>query len=175
MSQSIFLRAAMLASCLLLAPPALAEAGARNMAVATRALGFMEPKLAGPTVVAIVYDSGDSASEADAREIARGLAVSAPAGVSFQPQLVPENGLGALGRVRVVFLAAGVSNPATVFAAASKARAVTLSFDLACVRVGRCVIGVRTAPKVEILVSRAARQASGIKFSQAFLMLVTEQ
>jgi hypothetical protein len=163
---------ALTAAC---AVPADAQSPGRNMAVAARALGFLEPRLSGPTPVAIVYDAGDSASEADAREIARGLAAAAPSGVSFQTQLVPASGLGAIGRARVVFLASGVSSQAAVFAVASKAHAVTVSFDLGCVNAGRCVIGVRTAPKVEILVSRAARQSSGVAFSQAFLMLVTEQ
>lgn len=155
--------------------PAQALGAGRNMAVAARALGFVEPKLSGPIGVAIVYDSASSASEADARELVRELTAAAPPGVTFQPVLVPQTGLAALGRARVVFLASGVDNQAGVFAAASKAHAVTVSFDLGCVGAGRCVLGVRTAPKVEIIVSRAARQASGVAFSQAFLMLVTEK
>jgi hypothetical protein len=175
MSHHLCLRAATVALTLVGAAPAVAETVNRNLAVAARALGFLEPKLSGPTNVAIVYDAGDEASASDAREIARALPGLAPKGASFQTQLVPQTGLGAIAKARVVFLAVRVSNQAAIFAAASKVHAVTLSFDLGCVTGGRCVIGVRAAPKVEILVSRAARQASGVAFSQAFLMLVTER
>ena len=153
----------------------MAETSPRNIAVATRAVGFMEPKLAGPTPVAVVYAGGDGASEADASQIARALSSASVSGVTFKPQLVPSSDLAAIGRAKVVFVAARTPNQAAVFGAASKARAVTISFDMGCVAAGHCIVGVRTSPKVEIVVSRAALQASGIRFSQDFLMLVTEQ
>ena len=164
-----------MAAALLCAGPAMAEPNARDLAVATRAIGFLEPKLSGPTVVAVVYGAGDGASEADANAIAHGLSAASLGGVSFKPQLVASTDLAAIARARVVFVAAKTPNRAAVFGASSKAHAVTISFDMGCVDAGQCVVGVSTEPKVAIVVSRAARQASEVKFSQAFLMLVTEQ
>lgn len=135
----------------------------------------MEPKLSGATPVAVVHAAGDAASEADASQIARALSAASVNGISFKPQLVASNDLGAIARSRVVFIAARTPNQAAIFNASSKAHAVTISFDMGCVDTGHCVVGVRTSPKVEIVVSRAARQASDVRFSQAFLMLVTEQ
>jgi hypothetical protein len=163
------------AASLMATSVALAETNPRNIAVATRAVGFMVPKLAGVTPVAVVHAAGDSASEADANQIARALSSASVNGLIFKPQLVASNDLGAISRVKVVFVASRTPNQAAVFNAASKAHAVTISFDMGCVAAGHCIVGVRTSPKVEIVVSRAARQASGINFSQAFLMLVTEQ
>jgi hypothetical protein len=42
------------------------------------------------------------------------------------------------------------------------------------VRDGTCAIGVRSHPRVEILVNHAAAEASGIRFSTSFRMLITE-
>lgn len=153
----------------------IAETNPRDIAVATRAIGFMEPKLAGATTVAVVHAAGDAASEADAGQMVRALSSASVNGITFKPQLVASNDLGAIGRSRVVFVASRTPNQAAIFAAASKAHAVTISFDMACVAAGHCVVGVRTSPKVEIIVNRTARQASDVRFSQAFLMLVTEQ
>jgi hypothetical protein len=45
---------------------------------------------------------------------------------------------------------------------------------MGCVRSGRCVVGVSTSPRVEIVVSRAAAKAAGVSFSQAFRVMIRE-
>lgn len=158
-----------------LLPPAsaLAETSAKDMAVASRALGFLEPRLSGTTPVTIFYEAGDGASEADARAIRSGIANGN--GATFQSRLASSSDIGALAGAKVVFLAAGIRNQPAIFAAAARQRALTISSDMGCVKAGRCVIGVRAQPAVEIIVSRAAREASNVNFSRAFLMLVKEQ
>jgi len=49
-----------------------------------------------------------------------------------------------------------------------------LTTDLAQVRGGACAIGIRSGPRVEILVNHAAAESSGVSFSTAFRMLITE-
>jgi hypothetical protein len=60
-------------------------------------------------------------------------------------------------------------------AAVSAAKmAPCITTDLAQVRDGACVMGIRSTPKVEIMVNRAAATNTGIKFAGVFRMLITE-
>jgi hypothetical protein len=110
-----------------------AETSVKDLAVVTRALGFLEPRLAGAISVAIVYADGDEASIADARQIRMGFASSAIKGVGFQPRLVAASDTAALAGARVIFLATGAGHQAAIAAAAVKAHAVTVSSNMACV------------------------------------------
>lgn len=146
----------------------------KDLAILSRALGFMEPRLAGTVPTAIVYESGDAASEADAKFIKTGLANAGLKNVQLVARLTSSKDIGGIAGSKVVVVAAGVGNQSAIFAAAAKQGAVTISSDMGCVAAGHCVIGARSTPKVEIVVSKAARQASRVGFSQAFLMLVRE-
>ncbi len=148
---------------------ACAATSAKDVAVAVRALGFSEPRLTPAAEIVILYEAGDEASEADAKAIRGG--VSGRGAV----RLAPSSELSSISGARVVFLAAGVRNQPAIFAAASRQRAVTISSDMNCVKEAHCVIGVKAQPTVQIVVSRSAREASNVRFSQAFLMLVREQ
>jgi hypothetical protein len=46
--------------------------------------------------------------------------------------------------------------------------------DLNQVRDGVCLMGVRSSPKVQIVVNRAAANASGITFATVFRVMITE-
>jgi hypothetical protein len=49
-----------------------------------------------------------------------------------------------------------------------------LTGDADLVRAGRCVLSVRSEPKVEIIVSPAAAASVEVSFAQAFLMMVKQ-
>jgi hypothetical protein len=49
-----------------------------------------------------------------------------------------------------------------------------ITTDLAKVKSGSCAIGVRSQPKIEILVNRNAATGSDLKFSAVFRMMITE-
>lgn len=51
---------------------------------------------------------------------------------------------------------------------------LTIGSDPACVRAAKCLAAVTSGGRIEILVSRAARAASGLRFKSTFLMLVKE-
>ena len=51
---------------------------------------------------------------------------------------------------------------------------VVISSDLVCVRSAKCTVGIATAPRVEVVVSFEEAHSSGIQFSEAFRMMVTE-
>jgi len=77
--------------------------------------------------------------------------------------------------VRLFLLTDGVGEAAAEVATAAKAnRIVCITTDIEQVKNGNCVMGVRSVPRIEILVNHAAAAASGIVFSTAFRMLITE-
>jgi hypothetical protein len=51
---------------------------------------------------------------------------------------------------------------------------LVLSSDLDCARRGKCTVGIASDPRVEVIVNSEQARASGIQFSEAFRMMVTE-
>jgi hypothetical protein len=164
-----------LGSGLLLAAAANAATSAKDVAVLSRVLGFVEPPLGGVVPIVIFYEQGDAASESDAKLIQATLASGGVKGATLKIRLSPSSDTTAVSGTKIVFIAAGTNNQAAIFSAAAGQGAVTVSGDMNCVRAGHCVVGVRSSPKVEIVVNRGASGASRVRFSKAFLMLVTEQ
>ena len=74
-----------------------------------------------------------------------------------------------------LFLTAGLNDEAQGVAAASRALKIPcVTADLAQVKNGTCAMGIRSQPKIEILVNRAAAEANGTTFSTVFRMMITE-
>ena len=146
---------------------------ASSVQAATRILAFQQPPMVGPVIAAIVYQPGDARSEAEALTIERALANAPAGGATLKSRRVPANALGGLAGARVAFVTMG-SNYRAVAAIAAPRSILTISADPACARAGLCVVSINSGPKVEILVSKAATQASKLKFGSAFLMLVKE-
>lgn len=165
--------AAVLASTTL--APTSVNASEKEVAVATRALSFIEPTLKGSVKTVVFYKDGDAASRSEAQRIRSALSGKKVKGASFSVTLASASNTSAASGAKVVFVARGLkSRHASIFSAASAARAITISSDLSCVRSGKCVVGVKSSPKAEILVSRQARQKTKVGFASAFLMLVNE-
>jgi hypothetical protein len=147
----------------------------KDIQVATRTIGFIEPALAGSVLTAIVYDKNNATSRSEAEQI-RGLLLASGTVKSaiFKPQLVEVDALDGLANIRVAFLTSGLTaQQAAVFRETSRRGIITVSTDLSCVNAAHCVVGVSSSPKVQIIVSRAARAASNAKFGSTFLVLVT--
>lgn len=159
--------AAAVASSLAFVPPAHATT-TRDLQVIARAVGFINGLPRGVIDVAVVDGPG-----ADAVIAAMGRGVAA-GGVTLNPRRVSLAELTSSG-VRVIIVPEGQGAVhAAIAATARRLHAVTLSTDMACVRSGRCVVGVAASPRVEIVVSRAAQRASGASFSQAFSVMIRE-
>jgi hypothetical protein len=158
----------LLAVFIMLIPQAHAATTPRDLQVIARAVGFINGLPRGVVDVAIVDGPG-----ADALLAAMGRGVSA-GGVTLNPRRVSLARLAQSGaRIIIVPEGQGASH-AAIAAAARQLNAVTLSTDMSCVRSGRCVVGVSTSPRVEIVVSRAAASASRVSFSQAFRVMIRE-
>jgi len=149
-------------------PMAHAATTPRDLQAIARAVGFINGLPRGAVDVAIVDGPG-----ADALINAMGRGVSA-GGVTLNPRRISLARLAQSGaRIIIVPEGQGAAHEA-IAAAARQLNAVTLSTDMACVRSGRCVVGVATSPRVEIVVSRAAATASRVTFSQAFRVMIRE-
>ena len=154
--------------------PAQAQMTENTVNVGARAASFLQPRLSGAVTAAIVYQPGHEASEREARaierELAGGLAIGA---LRLAPRRVAANALDGLAGARIAFVTRG-TNSRQIAAATAARSIVTITSDPACVRAGHCAVAVQSSPKIQIIVSRAACGAAGIRFSAAFLMLVRE-
>jgi hypothetical protein len=154
---------------------ALATASENDVTIAARALGFMERPPTGVVRVGIVYASNSAQSSQDAASLERimgsGLKVG---GLSLLPVMVPIDGV-TRADVDLLFLVDGLGARALKAGDAARGRQIPcVTLDIDQVRNGNCAIGVRSAPRVEILVNRDAAARSGVGFAGAFKMLITE-
>lgn len=166
---SVFLAALLCAS-----PIAMSAVSDSDLKVAARALSFMENAPVGTIRVGIVFNPSSPQSAADAAELQRLMAAGLRVGnLTLQPVLVRVDDIGN-AQVALFFLTDGAGAAGQLGEAIRARRLPCITTDLARVREGACAIGVRSSPRVEILVNRAAAEASGVTFSTAFRMLITE-
>lgn len=162
---------------LLLAGPTLAETTAKDVQVAAKTFGFTVPPLSGSVAVAIVFDAAnaDSQKDADALKgiLGSGLKVGS---ATLTPVMVPVGQVdSALGDAKVAFVTAGLAaQHEKIFAVTKAKKILSVSTDAACVQSARCVMGVKSEPKVEILINKAAAEASSVSFAPAFRMMISE-
>jgi hypothetical protein len=166
---------ALLASGALLAWPAAAEVSDTTLLVAARALSFLQHPLQGNVVVGIVYQPDNSQSALEARQLSDLLQDGFRAGtLVLRAQLIRLDDLAA-SHVDLYFLTSGIGSDAAVLAQLNRTRKIPcVTIDIAQVKGGNCAMGVRAQHRVEILVNRAAAAASGMTFSEAFRVMITE-
>jgi len=167
-------RSVLLASLLAIvgaAAPLGAEVTPTDLQIAARALSFMEKPLTGVLRVGIVYAPDSPRSRRQAEDIEKLLGAGLKSGnVEMRPTLVSLADVGH-ANVDFYFMTEFVgSNPAL---ALLKNRPCVTT-DLEQVRSGTCLMGVRSSPRVEIVVNRAAAQESGISFATIFRVMITE-
>ncbi len=156
--------------------PANAQVTQTDMLVAGRALGFIDNlKHSSAVRVGIVYDPANAQSAQQAAELnaamAGGLRIG---GMDLRPVMVPLDKLGGAG-VEAFLLTDGLGAAASAVARVSHARKIPcITFDLSQVRDGNCAMGVRSRPRVEVLVNRAAADATGMVLAAAFRIMITE-
>jgi len=167
--------AAFLAMLIASALPAEAAFDETNLRVAARVLGFMERPPSGIVRAGIVYAPDNPRSAADAASLQALLGDGLRVGnVTLQGKLVRINE-AAGADVALFLLADDTGGAASRLAEVARAEhKPCITTDLAQVRAGTCAIGVRSQPRVEILVNSAAAAASGVQFSTAFRILITE-
>lgn len=173
-ARSSALAAAFLVAALTL--PANAQVTETDLLIAGRALGFIDSLRHNSDVhVGIVYDPAIARSMQQATTFnsatANGLRIGS---LVLKPVMVPIASLGS-GRVEAFFLTDGLGTEAAKVARASRTRKIPcITFDIAQVRNGNCAMGVRSRPKVEVFVNRAAATATGLDLATVFRMMITE-
>lgn len=93
--------------------------------------------------------------------------------LEFLPVLI-EAGDAADASVDLFFLTEHLAPGETPALTAGRAPVPCITTDIEQVRSGTCTIGIRSKPKVEVFVSRAAATATGITFSTVFRVMITE-
>lgn len=151
-----------------------AEFTLSDLQIAGRALGFLEKPMQGQVAAGIVYSPANPQSVREAQALKDMLGDGLRIGnVMLRPVLVPvadvQHSTAAL-----FLLTGGVEDSALLADAARIRRIPCMTTDLAKVRSGSCAIGVRSQPKIEILVNRNAASGSDLKFSAVFRMMITE-
>jgi len=155
--------------------PAHAQVTQTDMLVAGRTIGFIQNLGPGEVRVGIVYDPGVAQSTQQATEISAlmgdGLRIGS---LTLKPVMLPVGKLETTG-IALFFLTEGLSANAAKVSRADRERKIPcITFDLSQVRNGTCAIGVRSQPRIEVIVNRAAAGASGTVLSAVFRMMITE-
>jgi hypothetical protein len=160
----------------LVAAPAHADVTAKDVQVMARALGFTEKPPTGDVNIAIVFAPGNPQSAKEATDLQAMLGSGLKAGnLTLKPVMVKIDELGSAGDVGAFLLTEGVGADGAKVGEATKAKQKPcLTVDIAQVQSGACVMGIKSEPKVEIVVNKASAAASGISFGAAFRMMITE-
>lgn len=155
--------------------PALADVDAADMQIMARALSFTTKPLSGDVLVGVVYAPRNAQSVAQLESVQSLLGNGLRVG-SVTLKAVPVRlGETESAQVRLFFLTADLGANAQSVAAASRARHIPcVTTDLTQVRSGVCAIGIRSQPRVEILVNRAVASADDTEFSTVFSLMITE-
>jgi hypothetical protein len=162
-------------SALFISGVAFADITDTDVQVAGRVLGFLQRPLRGTITVGIVYSPDSSQSLEEAKGLQRLLGDAARiGGVTLKPVLVSSRSV-ALSDAEIFFLVPGIGADADALARTTTAKHLPcITTDIPQVQAGRCAIGVRSRPRIEILENRAAAAAAGTSFSTVFRMFITE-
>lgn len=161
---------------LVLGCPAHADVTLTDLQVAARALSFVSDPLSGRVRVGIVYASASPRSVSQAQQLRSMLAEGMRIGtLELRPVLIESTEV-ASADVDLYFLTEYIlANETPPLPGGSARRQVLcVTTDIAQVQNGACVMGVRSRPKVEVFVNRAAAAANGITFSTVFRVMITE-
>lgn len=153
-----------------------ADVTAKDVQVMARALGFTEKPPTGDVTIGIVFAPGNPQSAKEAEDLKALLGDGLKAGnLTLKPVLVKIDDLAGAGDVAAFLLTEGVGADGAKLAAATKAKQKPcVTVDIAQVQSGACVMGVKSEPKVEIVVNKAAAADSGVSFAASFRMMITE-
>lgn len=165
-----------LAGLLVICLPARADVTTADVQVAARALSFVSNPLKGAVRVGIVYAAGNPRSVEQAQDLRGMLGNGLKVGhLELRPVLVKSTDVAGAD-VDLFFLTEFMTANETPNLLGDRARRPILcvTTDIAQVRNGACVMGVRSRPKVEVFVNRTSAAANDIHFSTVFRVMITE-
>jgi hypothetical protein len=144
--------------------------------VLARALSFLDPPPVGSVEVGIVYPPHSAPARAEADRIIAAFGDGLRAGnLTLRARPVQVDTVAQAGTMALLLTEAAAPQAAAVAAAVAGRSVLILAFDRSLVDTGAVAMVVRSEPRVEILVNRAAAQAARIKFMAAFRMMIQER
>jgi hypothetical protein len=153
------------------------EPTAQDLRLIAQSMGFLLHPPVGALEVGIVYPAGSVAGRAEAEQIAAAFG-DAPRGgaLTLHPRLLTLEEAARHEPGGVLLLTSAALPRAGALASATAGKGIlTVTSDPAAIAEGQAVMAVRSQPRVEIFVSRAAAQSAGIEFSTAFRMMIQER
>lgn len=160
----------------LLVPLCTSATTLKDVKIGIHVIDFVINAPPGRAGIGIIYDPRIKDSAEDAQTILDTL--SAPSQhlpASLKPALIDVRDLDEAARMRAVFVADHMKPHYEALAEfGRRSRMLVMSADPDCARAGRCTVGIGSTPRVEVIVNSQQAQASGIQFSEAFRMMVTE-
>jgi hypothetical protein len=162
-------------ACLAL-PGTVAATSMKDVRIGIRVLDFVTSPATGRAAIGIVYDARSKESTDDAQAILDWLSPAEGASrPALSPMMVEVQKLDDVQALKAVIVASGMEGHYDqIVAYGRRTGTLIMSSDLGCVRAAKCTIGVASTPRVEVIVSFQEAQSSGIQFSEAFRMMVTE-
>jgi hypothetical protein len=151
-----------------------AEFTLSDIQIAGRALGFLDKPLQGQVTAGIVYSPTNPQSTREAEALKNMLGDGLKIGnITLRPVLVSVADVQHSNAS--LFLLTDSADDVNLVADASRNKKIPcITTDLRKVKDGNCAIGVRSQPKIEILVNRNAAITSQLSFSAVFRMMITE-
>jgi hypothetical protein len=148
----------------------------KDVQIGLRVVDFLVNPPLQQSSVAIIFDSHSRESREDAENMMTWLSSGVGgAKTSLSPVLVDVRDLGGTRGIRVGFVATATeSGYDAILEFARRNGALIISAELSCVRNAKCTVGVASAPRVEVIVNREVALESGVNFTEAFRMMVTE-
>ena len=148
----------------------------KDVKIGIHVIEFVTNAPSGRSGIGIVYDPRVKESSEDAQLILESLSSSSiNSAQTLKPVLIDIRDLEASTNLRAVMVADRMKpHYDTLAEYGRRTRTLVLSSDLDCARAGKCTVGIASNPRVEVIVSSQQAQASGIQFSEAFRMMVTE-
>jgi hypothetical protein len=160
---------------ILMAMPVQAAVALSDLEIAVRALGFTNNPPTGELRFGIVYSPEVASSEQEAENLQKLLGSGLQVGNLFLNPVMVNIDDADNANVGVFFLTQGLGREARKLWAPSHTKQILcVTTDVAQVINGSCGLGIKSRPKIEILVNRAAAANSNTTFATAFSMMITE-
>ena len=152
------------------------EFSVKDAQILGRTMGFVGDGRTGVAVIGVVFsqDSPASRRETDAIRTVIGDQLSTGR-VVLRLRLVPLEQLPTISGIDALFVTSGLAMNTAVLAAAQRLRVPTVSTDMSCVEAANCIVGFSSTPTVQIVIDRGAADRAGVRFVEAFRMLVREK
>ena len=158
------------------AHPSSAQFSTRDSQIIARTLSCIEAGMTGTLEIGIAYAPELPASVHQAESLKAAIGDALAAGkITLKARLIPIDLLPTANGIAGIFVTHNLGAQLEVVAqAAQRLHVPTISTEMACVRTAHCIVGFSSQPSVEIVLNRDAANHAGVRFIQAFRMLVRE-